>query len=42
MLDGSAGVTGTDSFFTLSQTDQNLHGNLSITYSIISIFCPKE
>lgn len=42
MLDGSKGVTGTDSFFTLSQTDQNLHVNLSITYSIISIFCPKE
>ena len=42
MLDGSKGVTGTESFFTLAQTDQNLHLNLSITYSIISIFCPKK
>ena len=45
MLDGFAGPTnagGSKSFFTLSQTDQNLHLNLSITYSIISIYCPKE
>ena len=31
-----------DGFLNLAQTDQNLHVNLSITYSIISIFCPKE
>jgi hypothetical protein len=45
MLDGYAGPTnagGSEGFFTLSQTDQNLHLNLSITYSIISIYCPKE
>jgi hypothetical protein len=39
---GPPGTGGSGDFFTLGQTDQNLHLNLSVTYSIISIFCPKE
>lgn len=42
LLDGTPSKNGSLDKITLAQTDQYLHASLTLTYSIISIFCPKE
>lgn len=42
ILDGQAAWGEQAQVFTLNKTDQYLHSTVSITYSLISVYCPRD
>ena len=42
ILDGQISMGESPSIFTLKQTDQYLHSSISLTYTLVSVFCPRE
>ena len=42
MLDGQAAWGEQPAVFTMSKTDQYLQSSISITYSLISVYCPRD
>ncbi len=42
ILDGQPGWGDSPQGFTLGKTDQYLHTSVSITYSLVSVYCPRD
>jgi hypothetical protein len=42
ILDGQAAWGETAKTLTLNRTDQYLHSSVSLTYSLISVYCPRD